>query len=737
VNDRRHANPDTAQQPDVAGSTEERCNKQSSVSALELRQLFDGSGSLLTRRLGELLPVAVYICEAPSGTITYYNSRAAALWGSTPIDGDTDEHFGSIFRFFRTDGTPLSYSETPMAQVLSGGAAVRNHELVIERPDGSRITTLANIDPLIDTTGKIVGAINVFRDVTDWKVTEQASLRLAAIVESSDDAIISKDLNAIITSWNQAAEKLFGYTAEEAVSKSITILIPPDRQDEEPAILERIRRGERIEHYETVRQRKDGSLLDISLTISPIRDGKGNIVGASKIAREITRRKQMEAALCASEEQLAAELWAMQELHSLTTQLLGARDMTTALYRVLDASIAMHRADFGNIQVYNPAIGALEIVAQRGFKQDFLDAFRIVDIEDESACARAMRQGKQVTIEDIERDPAYVPYREIAAAAGYRAVQSTPLVSRRGDLIGMLSTHFRHPHLPTDRELRMLDLYARQAADVIERLRIEDELRQSEEKLRRQAQELEQQLIRSGRLVSLGEVTASMAHEFNNPLGIIMGFVEDLLSNTDPASPNYRALQIIDEESKRCRQIVGDLMEYARPKPTEFCSISIVDVIDKTLQLVENRLYKQKVGVEKKMDSGLPRIQADSNQLEQILVNLYLNAIDAMPEGGQLRVEAKIINSDGVEPVMLISVADTGFGIEEKDLEKIFQPFFTAKKRRGMGLGLPLCQRIAKNHGGRIEVESQLGKGTTFKIYLPLKNPSITESVPRQESPMA
>jgi len=281
----------------------------------------------------------------------------------------------------------------------------------------------------------------------------------------------------------------------------------------------------------------------------------------------------------------------------------------------------------------------------------------------------------------------------------------------------------------------MLDLYARQAADVIERLRIEDELRQSEEKLRHQAQELEQQLIRSGRLVSLGEVTASMAHEFNNPLGIIMGFVEDLLSNTDPASPNYRALQIIDEESKRCRQIVGDLMEYARPKPTEFCSISIVDVIDKTLQLVENRLYKQKVGVEKNMDSGLPRIQADSQQLEQVLVNLYLNAIDAMPEGGQLRVEAKIINSDGVEPVMLISVADTGFGIEEKDLEKIFQPFFTAKKRRGIGLGLPLCQRIVKNHGGRIEVESKPGKGTTFKIYLPLNNPSITESVPRQESP--
>jgi two-component system NtrC family sensor kinase len=222
-------------------------------------------------------------------------------------------------------------------------------------------------------------------------------------------------------------------------------------------------------------------------------------------------------------------------------------------------------------------------------------------------------------------------------------------------------------------------------------------------------------------LVSLGEVTASMAHEFNNPLGIIMGFVEDMLSSTDPASPNYRALQIIDEESKRCRQIVRDLMEYARPRSTEFCSTSIADVIEKTLQLVGNRLYKQKVSVEKTLEPDLPRIPADSPQLEQVLVNLYLNAIDAMPEGGKLTVEAKIARSDGLAPLAVITVADTGFGITETDLPKIFQPFFTAKKRRGMGLGLPICQRIVKNHGGRLEVKSQEGIGTTFMIYLPME----------------
>jgi two-component system NtrC family sensor kinase len=266
------------------------------------------------------------------------------------------------------------------------------------------------------------------------------------------------------------------------------------------------------------------------------------------------------------------------------------------------------------------------------------------------------------------------------------------------------------------RPIRMLGA----TMDITERKLGEEALRQSEEKLRRQAQELEQQLIMSGRLVSLGEVTASMAHEFNNPLGIIMGFVEDMLSGMTPADPNYRALQIVQEESWRCKQIVGDLMEYTRPRSTDFCSTSITDVIEKTLQLVENRLYKQKIVLEKELTPGLPRIHADPQQLEQVLVNLYLNAIDAMPEGGKLTVVPKLEESDGMAPVTVITVTDSGFGIEEVDLAKIFLPFFTAKKRRGLGLGLSICDRIIKNHGGRIEVQSQLGKGTTFKIYLPL-----------------
>ena len=257
--------------------------------------------------------------------------------------------------------------------------------------------------------------------------------------------------------------------------------------------------------------------------------------------------------------------------------------------------------------------------------------------------------------------------------------------------------------------------------DISDRTLAEEALRQSEEKLRRQAQELEQQLIASGRLVSLGEITASMAHEFNNPLGIVMGFTQDLMSETDPSHPHYRSLKIIDDETKRCEKIIRDLLQFARPKSTDFCPTDVKQIVEKTLGLVANHLYKQKIEAITQLEEDLPKIYADPQELEQVLVNLYFNAIDAMPEGGMLTVSAKLsLGAPGGPQEVAITVSDTGFGIPPEDLLKIFQPFFTARKKSGLGLGLPICDRIIKNHGGRIKVESQPGQGTTFEIYLPV-----------------
>jgi PAS domain S-box-containing protein len=177
---------------------------------------------------------------------------------------------------------------------LNDRRAGRGGQAIAERPDGSRVPFMAFPTPLHDASGAFVGAVNMLIDMSEQQRAAQVSHRLAAIVESSDDAIISKDLNGVIATWNKGAERLFGYLEQEAIGKPITMLIPEQHRDEETRILERIRRGERIDHFETVRRRKDGTMVSISLSVSPITDGLGRIVGASKIARDITEQKRRE-----------------------------------------------------------------------------------------------------------------------------------------------------------------------------------------------------------------------------------------------------------------------------------------------------------------------------------------------------------------------------------------------------------------------------------------------------------
>jgi len=248
------------------------------------------------RQLANLLPVAVYTCDA-SGLITYYNQQAAQLWGRSPELGDAKERFCGSELLILPDGAVLPHDQCPMALALRDGSSFRERAVDIRRPDGTQVSVRVNIDPIRDGSGRIVGAINVFHDVTDLRRAEAAVASLAAIVQSSTDAIISMDLNGVITSWNEGAERLFGYPARESVGRPVTMLIPPDRVREEADILARITRGERIEHFETRRQSKEGSPLDVSLTVSPIKNPDGRIVGASKIARDITERVQAQESL--------------------------------------------------------------------------------------------------------------------------------------------------------------------------------------------------------------------------------------------------------------------------------------------------------------------------------------------------------------------------------------------------------------------------------------------------------
>jgi PAS domain S-box-containing protein len=254
------------------------------------------------RNLLFALPAAVYTTDR-EGRITLFNDQAAELWGRRP-DVGKDLWCGS-WQIFRPDGTPLPHDDCPMAVALREGRSVRGQEIIVERPDGTRVCVLAHPEPLRDASEKVVGGVNMLVDITDRKRAEEARFWLAAIVESSDDAIITTSLDGTITSWNRGAEGIFGYAAGEIVGRPVTTLTAPESSDDPLRILERIRQGERVEHYETLRRTKDGQNVYVSLTVSPVRDSAGRIIGASKIARDISERKRLEEALRDRTRQLA------------------------------------------------------------------------------------------------------------------------------------------------------------------------------------------------------------------------------------------------------------------------------------------------------------------------------------------------------------------------------------------------------------------------------------------------
>jgi PAS domain S-box-containing protein len=249
----------------------------------------------------DALPAAIYTTDA-LGRITFYNKAAAILWGTRPELGKS-EWCGS-WRLYRTDGAALPHDQCPMAITLKEKREVRGVEAIAERPDGTRVNFIPYPTLVYDGSGGIAGAINTLVDTARQRAEEYAQ-RLASIIESTDDAVISKDLDGTITSWNRGAQAILGYTAGEVVGRPITILIPAERLDEEQIFLARIRSGERIDHYETVRRRKDESLIDVSVTVSPIKNAGGKVIGASKIARDITVSRRARLEIAELREQLA------------------------------------------------------------------------------------------------------------------------------------------------------------------------------------------------------------------------------------------------------------------------------------------------------------------------------------------------------------------------------------------------------------------------------------------------
>lgn len=315
---------------------------------------------------------------------------------------------------------------------------------------------------------------------------EEIRSRYAAIVQSTDDAIIAKNLEGVISAWNAAAERLFGYTEHEVLGQPITMIIPPALYDEEHEILRRLRAGERVDHYETVRVTKTGERIDVSLTISPLRDPAGRIIGCSKIARDITKAKQAEAALRQSQQRLAREVAGAKTLQSISTRLISESTPESLYAQILGAAMELMASDCASVQMLAADHASLKLLASKHLHPDSAAFWACVEVGAGSTCSKALDANERVVVADIEECEflAGTQDQQEYRRCGIRALQSTPLRSRSGRPLGMLSTHWRTPHTPTEEDFTFFDVLARQAADLIERTLAEEARRESEERFR-------------------------------------------------------------------------------------------------------------------------------------------------------------------------------------------------------------------------------------------------------------
>jgi PAS domain S-box-containing protein len=598
-------------------------------------------------------------------------------------------------------------------KVISAGAPLTVEERA-PHPDGSMHTYISVKFPMNEPDGLLTGICGISTDITDRKRLEVSRQHLAAIVASSDDAIIGESLDGVITSWNHGAQRIFGYSAEEVVGMPLSLLAPPDRRDEMPELLRRLLHGEHVEHYETHRVRKDGQIIDVSLTFSPVLDESGRIVGASKVARDITERKKAEEerTLLLAREQEArhtAEL-----LNRVAPRLLAELNLERLVQTITETATTLVAAEVGVFignSVRPNESGSPYTVA--GMAQQEFDDFLEPGFKE--LLEETLRREAVACCGDLSLDRAGNGALRVGGASQIRSYLSAPVISRSGEVLGALFFGHSLPEKFAEPHESILTGIAAEAAIAIDNARLfaetkwaQGELQRSNQELRRANQDLE-------------TFAYSASHDLQEPLRTIAISAQLLDRNAGAGfSPEDTALLArIHGAAHHMSTLVHDLLNYTRTSKGAEGPPTRVDpeaVLAGVLDTLNGPILEASATV---TSDPLPPVHVHEARLGQLFQNLISNAIKfhgAQPP----RVHVSAIENDGW---VVFSVSDNGLGIEPQYSKQIFGLFKRLHGRDrypGSGIGLSICQRIVEQHGGRIWLEkSAPNQGSTFCFALP------------------
>jgi PAS domain S-box-containing protein len=597
--------------------------------------------------------------------------------------------------------------EAAARQRIISGEPVEHYETVRVRKDGSRIQVAMTISPLYARDGTIVGISKISRDISEhkrkealWTESLDAARRLAAIVASSDDAIIGVALDGTITAWNHAAERMYGYRPDEAIGRSIRLVVPKERQLEESEIFERIMQGDRVEHFETTRCRKDGTRFPVSLSMSPIRDSTDAIVGISKIARDITEPKR------------AAERAAF--LADVATLLAASLEYATTLKSVANMAVPAI-ADWCAVDILTDdrTLERLAVAHVDPAKIEMARALRsrYEDASSPYSVAHVVRTGTPAMVKDISDEmivaAAHGDQERIAyvRSLGLRSYIVVPLTARGRTLGALTLATAESGRRYGDDDFRFAQELAFRAALAVDNARAYDEA-QAANRLK-------------------DEFLATLSHELRTPLNAILGYSRLLQSGMMSADKRTQAIQTVERNATSLTQIVEDILDVSRiisgKIRLNIQPLDLPQVVSDAVQTMLPAADAKQIRVQTMVDPGAGPVSGDPDRVQQIVWNLVSNAVKFTPRHGVVQVRVERVNSR-----VDIVVSDTGIGIAPDFLPHVFDRFRqadsgTTREHAGIGLGLAIVRHLVELHGGTIHASSDGPEtGSTFRVSLPV-----------------